>query len=79
MHPADEVKRADLQDLVPKLQRRFYAEGYVKLIAVAPELYEMFFNETDNPKKVRKLGTVPCAMGRRADTEARSAPRRTGT
>jgi len=56
-HPADEVKRVDLLDLVPKLQRKVYADGYVKLIAHAPELYELFFNKTDNPKRVRELGT----------------------
>ena len=55
-HPSDEVKRVDLLDLVPKLQRKFYAEGYVKLIAHAPELYELFFNKTDNPKRLRELG-----------------------
>jgi processive 1,2-diacylglycerol beta-glucosyltransferase len=57
LHPSDEVTRVDLLDLVPKLQRKFYAEGYVKLIAHAPELYELFFNKTDNPTRVRELGT----------------------
>jgi processive 1,2-diacylglycerol beta-glucosyltransferase len=57
-HPSDEVKRVDLLDLVPKLQRKFYAEGYVKLIAHAPELYELFFNKTDNPKRLRELSTL---------------------
>ena len=56
-HASDEVKRVDLLDLVPKLQRKVYAEGYVKLIAHAPELYELFFNKTDNPKRLRELGT----------------------
>jgi len=56
LHPSDEVTRVDLLDLVPKLQRKFYAEGYVKLIAHAPELYELFFNKTDNPKRLRELG-----------------------
>jgi processive 1,2-diacylglycerol beta-glucosyltransferase len=56
LHPSDDVKRVDLLDLVPKLQRKFYAEGYVKLIAHAPELYELFFNKTDNPKRLRELG-----------------------
>jgi processive 1,2-diacylglycerol beta-glucosyltransferase len=55
--PADEVRRVDLLDLVPKLQRKVYAEGYVKLIAHAPELYELFFNKTDNPRRLRELGT----------------------
>ena len=57
-YPSDEVKQVDLLDLVPKLQRKFYAEGYVKLIAHAPELYELFFNKTDNPKRLRELSTL---------------------
>jgi len=57
-HASDEVKRVDLLDLVPKLQRKFYAEGYVKLIAHAPELYELFFNKTDNPRRLRELKTL---------------------
>jgi processive 1,2-diacylglycerol beta-glucosyltransferase len=57
-HPSDEVKRVDLLDLVPKLQRKFYAEGYVKLIAHAPELYELFFNKSDNPRRLRELKTL---------------------
>jgi len=57
LHPAHEVTRVDLLDLVPKLQRKMYAEGYVKLIAHAPELYELIFNKTDNPKRLRELGT----------------------
>ena len=56
LHPAHEVKRVDLLDLVPKLQRKMYAEGYVKLIAHAPELYELISNKTDNPRRVRELG-----------------------
>lgn len=57
-YPSDEVKRVDLLDLVPKLQRKVIAEGYVKLIAHAPELYELFFKKTDNPKRLRELGTL---------------------
>jgi processive 1,2-diacylglycerol beta-glucosyltransferase len=57
VHPSDEVKRVDLLDLVAKLQRKVYAEGYVKLIAHAPELYELFFNKTDNPRRLRELAT----------------------
>ena len=47
--PDDNVKRVDLLDLVPKLQRKVYAEGYVKLVEHAPELYELFFNKTRQP------------------------------
>src|SRR5262245_8341080 len=56
--PADEVQRVDLLDLVPKLQRKFYAEGYVTLVEHAPELYELFFNKTDNPKRLHRVATL---------------------
>src|SRR5215813_13610874 len=56
--PVDEVKRVDLMDLVPKLQRRVYTEGYVKLVEHAPELYELFFKKTDNPKRLRQRATL---------------------
>lgn len=53
--PEDDLKRVDLLDFVPKLQKRVYAEGYVKLIEHAPELYAMVFKQTDNPALIRKL------------------------
>ena len=34
--PKDDVKLVDLLDLVPKLQRKVIAEGYVKLVADSP-------------------------------------------
>jgi processive 1,2-diacylglycerol beta-glucosyltransferase len=57
-HPSDDVKRVDLLDLVPKVQRSFYADGYVKLVAHAPELYGVFFKKTDNPKRMRELSNL---------------------
>src|SRR5438309_233745 len=56
--PDDEVKLVDLLELVPKLQRKVIAEGYVKLVAQAPELYEVFFKKTDNPRRLRELTTL---------------------
>ena len=56
--PADDVKLVDLLDLVPKIQRKVIVEGYVKLVAHAPELYEVFFNQTDNPRRLRELSTL---------------------
>jgi processive 1,2-diacylglycerol beta-glucosyltransferase len=56
--PDDDVRRVDLLDLVPKLQRKFYADGYVKLVEHAPELYELVFRKTDNPRRLRELGTL---------------------
>jgi processive 1,2-diacylglycerol beta-glucosyltransferase len=53
--PHDQVETVDLLDLVPRLQRQVYVQGYVKLVEHAPELWGMVFKKTDNPKLVRKL------------------------
>jgi processive 1,2-diacylglycerol beta-glucosyltransferase len=57
-YPSDDVKRVDLLDLVPKVQRKFYADGYVKLVEHAPELFGLFFKKTDNPKRMRELAAL---------------------
>jgi processive 1,2-diacylglycerol beta-glucosyltransferase len=41
--------------LFSPLHRKIYSEGYVKLIAHAPEVWGMVFNKMDNPTLVRKL------------------------
>jgi len=53
--PHDELKKVDLLDFVPRLQKKVYAEGYVKLVEHAPDLWAMVFKKTDNPQLVRKL------------------------
>src|SRR5882762_6554944 len=53
--PDDALEKVDVLDYVPKLHKKIYAEGYVKLIERAPELYAMVFNKTDNPSLMRKL------------------------
>jgi processive 1,2-diacylglycerol beta-glucosyltransferase len=53
--PGDEVACVDLLQMVPRLQRNLYAQGYVKLVEHAPELWGMVFKKTDNPAMVRKL------------------------
>ncbi len=54
-YPGDEVVCVDLLQMVPRLQRHMYAQGYVKLVEHAPELWGMVFKKTDNPAAVRKL------------------------
>ena len=53
--PDDVLEKVDVLDYVPKLHKKIYAEGYVRLIERAPELYAMVFNKTDNPSLMRKL------------------------
>lgn len=58
LHPRDEVQRADLLDFVPRLRRKMYAEGYVKLVEHAPELWGMIFKKTDDPELARKTTSL---------------------
>ncbi len=53
-HPADTVQTVDVLDLAPKLIRKIYVEGYVKLIEHVPEVYAYAFKKSDNPAKLRK-------------------------
>jgi len=55
LRPHDHVEKVDLLDLVPRLQRKVYVHGYVKLVEHAPELWGLVFKKTDNPKLVRRL------------------------
>jgi processive 1,2-diacylglycerol beta-glucosyltransferase len=63
LRPKDEVERLDLLTLFSPLHRKIYSDGYVKLIAHAPELWGMVFNKMDNPKLVGKLARWKGAFG----------------
>jgi len=64
LHPTDEVRRVDLLSFVSPLQRKVYAEGYLKVVAHAPELWAFMFNKTDNPKLLGRLSRFRCAFAR---------------
>ena len=53
--PHDLVRRVDLLDFVPKLQRHLYARGYVKVVEHAPEVWGLVFRQTDDLTLVRRL------------------------
>jgi len=55
MRPHDITEKLDLLDLVPRLQRKIYVKGYVKLVEHAPEVWGLVFKKTDNPKLIRKV------------------------
>ncbi len=52
--PADTVQTVDVLDLAPKLIRKLYVDGYVKLIEHVPEVYAYAFKKSDNPAKLRR-------------------------
>ena len=60
--PKDEVRRVDILEFTPRLYRKAYSEGYVKLAEKAPELYAHAFRKTDttafskNMTRWRRLG-----------------------
>lgn len=53
--PDDTVERVDLLKFFSPLHKKFYAEGYVKFVEHAPELWGMLFSKTDSPKFVRRF------------------------
>ncbi|MGA2541592.1 MAG: glycosyltransferase [Verrucomicrobiota bacterium] len=61
--PQDVVQRLDLLTFFSPLHKKIYSDGYVKLIAHAPELWGLVFNTMDNPSLVAKLAHWKNAIG----------------
>jgi len=55
LRPRDALQRLDVLSFTPRLYRKVYVDGYVKIIEHAPELYAHMFKKTDNPLLVKKL------------------------
>jgi len=58
LRPRDTLQRLDVLDFTPRLYRKAYVEGYVKLVEHAPDLWAHVFKKTDNPNLIRKLGRL---------------------
>ena len=58
LRPQDALQRLDVLDFTPRLYRKMYVEGYVKLVEHAPDLWAHVFKKTDNPILVRKLARI---------------------
>jgi processive 1,2-diacylglycerol beta-glucosyltransferase len=58
LRPDDIVERVDLIKFFSPLHKKIYADGYVKLVGRAPELWGMLFGKTDNPKVARRLSKL---------------------
>lgn len=69
LRPGDIVEKVDVLDYVPRLQKKLYAEGYVKVVERAPELYAHFFRKTDNPALLRKFAGVRHSLARQGNRE----------
>jgi processive 1,2-diacylglycerol beta-glucosyltransferase len=55
LRPRDALQRLDVLSYTPRLYRKVYVDGYVKIVEHAPELYAHVFKKTDNPALVKKL------------------------
>jgi processive 1,2-diacylglycerol beta-glucosyltransferase len=56
--PADIVEKLDLVRFFSPLHRKIHEDGYVKLVAHAPELWGMVFEKTDKPLVARRLNKL---------------------
>lgn len=65
LSPRDEVIQVDVLDHVPKLYRKVYVEGYVKLVETAPELWGYFFKKTDNHRLLERVSKWRTGIARR--------------
>jgi processive 1,2-diacylglycerol beta-glucosyltransferase len=60
--PDDVVKKLDLVEFFSPLHRKIHADGYVKLVEHAPEIWGMLFGKTDNPRIARRLNELKRAF-----------------
>jgi processive 1,2-diacylglycerol beta-glucosyltransferase len=58
LRPNDVVERVDLIRFFSPLHKKIYADGYVKLVERAPELWGLLFGKTDDPRVARRLGRL---------------------
>ena len=58
LRPDDAVERLDLIKFFSPLHKKVHEDGYVKLVERAPELWDMLFGKTDNPKVARRLSKL---------------------
>lgn len=56
--PGDTVERLDVVKYFSPLHRKIHADGYVKLVEHAPEIWGMMFGKTDAPKVARRLSRL---------------------
>ena len=56
--PADTVERTDLLKFFSPLHRKIHADGYVKLVERAPELWGIMFKTTDDLRVARRLNQI---------------------
>lgn len=62
LRPADVVEKIDVVRFFSPLHRKIHADGYVKLVEHAPEIWGLMFGKTDQPQVARKLNRLRRAL-----------------
>jgi processive 1,2-diacylglycerol beta-glucosyltransferase len=65
--PEDVVEKVDVLSFAPKLYRKIYAEGYVKLVEHVPEIYGLIFKKTDDSQRVRRAKSFRRTLSERTN------------
>ncbi len=55
LRPDDTVERIDILKFFSPLHKKIYADGYVKIVEHAPDIWGMLFSKTDDPKLVARF------------------------
>jgi processive 1,2-diacylglycerol beta-glucosyltransferase len=58
LRPRDTVEKVDLLQFFSPIHRKVYTDGYVKMVARAPELWGLLFKTMDSPKLVRRVAAL---------------------
>jgi processive 1,2-diacylglycerol beta-glucosyltransferase len=56
--PGDDIEVVDVVRFFSPLHRKVHADGYVKIVEKAPELWGYVFQKTDNPEVTRRLARL---------------------
>jgi processive 1,2-diacylglycerol beta-glucosyltransferase len=56
--PTDIVEQLDLVKFFSPLHRKIHADGYVKIVSHAPEIWGLMFGKTDNPAAARRFNRL---------------------
>ena len=58
LRPEDVIDRVDLGKFFSPLHRKIHADGYVKLVEHAPEMWGLLFSKTDDPRMASRLSRL---------------------
>jgi processive 1,2-diacylglycerol beta-glucosyltransferase len=62
LRPGDTVEQLDLVKFFSTLHRKIHADGYVKIVEHAPEVWGMVFKKTDQPELARRWNRLKQAF-----------------